>query len=171
MSIAIERRFLVGSDDWRDSVIRAEWRCEACLARTRSSVVHVRRGANRGAITVKSARGGFLHREFEYAIDPVEAEHMLRRLCVTPIVEKERHWLMHGALVWWVDVYGGDAEGLVLAEIELDRPDQPFALPRWVSAEVTDDPRYRIDGVARGRWLEATPVRRPRAASLPQLQT
>jgi len=40
----------------------------------------------------------------------------------------------------------------VLAEIELDRCDEPFVLPPWVSAEVTEDLRYRSEGIALGLW-------------------
>jgi hypothetical protein len=32
--------------------------------------------------------------------------------------------------------------GLVLAEVELERADQPVSLPPWAGLEVTDDPRY-----------------------------
>ena len=32
---------------------------------------------------------------------------------------------------------------MVLAEIELADADQAFALPDWIGAEVTSDPRYR----------------------------
>ncbi|MDJ0893391.1 MAG: adenylate cyclase, partial [Gammaproteobacteria bacterium] len=32
--------------------------------------------------------------------------------------------------------------GLVLAEVELKSPDEPFELPGWAGEEVSDDPRY-----------------------------
>ena len=41
-----------------------------------------------------------------------------------------------------VDVFYGQNEGLVLAEIELSRPDEPFERPEWLGEEVTGDPRY-----------------------------
>jgi adenylate cyclase len=31
----------------------------------------------------------------------------------------------------------------VLAEIELDHPDEPFARPSWTGREVSHDPSYR----------------------------
>ena len=43
---------------------------------------------------------------------------------------------------WEVDEFGGAHAGLVLTEIELQAPDQPFARPAWLGEEVTDDPRY-----------------------------
>ena len=41
-----------------------------------------------------------------------------------------------------VDEFYGDNEGLVMAEIELDSPDEPFELPSWLGEEVTGDRRY-----------------------------
>ena len=42
-----------------------------------------------------------------------------------------------------VDEFAGDNTGLILAEVELERPDQHVPLPPWVGEEVTHDPRYR----------------------------
>ena len=41
------------------------------------------------------------------------------------------------------------SRGLVVAEIELDTPDQAFELPPWVGQEVTDDERYYNVALAR----------------------
>ena len=41
-----------------------------------------------------------------------------------------------------VDVFYGDNEGLVMAEIELDSPDEPFERPEWLGREVTGDRRF-----------------------------
>ena len=41
-----------------------------------------------------------------------------------------------------VDVFYGDNEGLVMAEIELDSPDQPFTKPEWLGEEVTGNRHY-----------------------------
>lgn len=43
---------------------------------------------------------------------------------------------------WEVDEFLGTHAGLVLAEIELTDPAQPFARPDWLGEEVTGDPRY-----------------------------
>ena len=47
-----------------------------------------------------------------------------------------------GGHTWEVDVFEGANAGLVVAEIELDDPDEPFEKPAWVGEEVTHDPRY-----------------------------
>ena len=41
-----------------------------------------------------------------------------------------------------VDEFHGDNEGLVVAEIELGRSDEPFTKPDWLGQEVTGDKRY-----------------------------
>jgi len=39
-------------------------------------------------------------------------------------------------------VFDGENQGLVVAEVELSRPDQEVDLPAWVGQEVTGDSRY-----------------------------
>ena len=41
-----------------------------------------------------------------------------------------------------VDEFHGDNEGLVVAEVELGAPDEPFEKPDWLGEEVTGDRRY-----------------------------
>jgi adenylate cyclase len=45
-------------------------------------------------------------------------------------------------MTWEIDVFLGDNEGLVLAEVELQSDDQTVAYPPWIGREVTDDARY-----------------------------
>ena len=47
-----------------------------------------------------------------------------------------------GSHTFEVDVFRGDNEGLIVAEIELDSPDEEFARPDWLGEEVTGDPAY-----------------------------
>ena len=73
---------------------------------------------------------------------------MLETLCLRPLLEKTRYCVEHAGLTWEVDVFVSPAEGLVIAEVELDRIDQLIAVPDWAGAEVTDDPRYRNATIA-----------------------
>jgi adenylate cyclase len=45
-------------------------------------------------------------------------------------------------MLWEVDEFLGDNQGLVVAEIELESEAQTFAKPDWVGVEVTADQRY-----------------------------
>ena len=44
--------------------------------------------------------------------------------------------------MWEINVYEGILEGIVIAEVELDREDRQLELPSWVGEEVTGDERY-----------------------------
>jgi adenylate cyclase len=159
MPIEIERRFLVRSDAWRSSVTAFDSYRQGYLSRTSECSVRVRRAENHATITVKGPRAGLARDEFEYRIPLSDADHMLARMCVTPIIEKVRHQVQHAGLTWEVDVYGGEASGLVLAEVELAAVDQRLVPPPWVGAEVTQDLRYRSTGVVQGLWrLADAPV-------------
>jgi adenylate cyclase len=41
-----------------------------------------------------------------------------------------------------IDEFHGENEGLVVAELELDREDEPFVQPSWLGVEVTQLRRY-----------------------------
>jgi adenylate cyclase len=45
-------------------------------------------------------------------------------------------------LLWEIDEFSGENEGLVIAEIELNHEHQQFELPSWVGAEVTGQAQY-----------------------------
>ena len=52
-------------------------------------------------------------------------------------------------VVWEIDEFAGDNAGLIVAEIELSRPDEPFARPEWLGADVSYDKRYYNSQLAR----------------------
>jgi len=64
----------------------------------------------------------------------------------------------HDRKTWEVDEFHGDNTGLVVAEIELTREDEPFASPPWLGAEVTLLERYyniRLVSHPYRAWTEA----------------
>ena len=79
------------------------------------------------------------------------ANEMLERLCEQPIIEKTRHLVREGGVLWEIDEFSGENRGLVVAEVELRDEAQAVALPPWIGREVTADPKY----------LNASLVRRP----------
>ena len=148
MPVEIERKFLVVGDGWRHGVPGQRF-CQGYLAGDdATATVRVRRAGAAAYLTVKGKGHGLVRPEFEYPIPVEDAEAMLRDLCRRPLIEKTRHEVAHAGHVWHVDVFGGENAGLVLAEVELDRPDERVALPAWVGEEVTADPRYRNSALA-----------------------
>jgi adenylate cyclase len=135
----IERKFLVNDQGWRQqSPIRI---CQGYLNRDKDRTVRVRIAGDRAYLTVKGATNGTSRLEFEYQVPISDAEQLLL-LCDGPIIEKNRHVLIHAGTTWEVDEFLGANAGLVVAEVELEREDQPFERPSWLGVEVTEDPKY-----------------------------
>jgi adenylate cyclase len=142
MSFEIERKFLVLSDVWRNSAIRHTRIRQAYLDSNAKVSIRVRINDDSGAtLTFKSRSSKLRRREFEYAIPTLDAEELisLRR---SYIVEKIRHIVPYGNLNWEIDVFSGENQGLVVAEVELPDDDHEIALPPWVGPEVTGQDRY-----------------------------
>ncbi len=149
MAIEIERKFLVADNGWRTAVSRTRRIRQGYLSNNGVSSVRVRcAGDDRAFLTIKSAEQGARRQEFEYAIPVADAESLLG-LCEGNIVEKLRHDVPHGGLTWEVDEFLGANQGLVVAEVELDRVDQAIDRPAWLGSEVTSEQRYYNAGLAR----------------------
>ena len=67
---------------------------------------------------------------------------MLDKLCQKPIIDKTRYLVKHENHTWEIDVFYGDNQGLVVAEVELSSEDEKINLPLWIKEEVTSDIRY-----------------------------
>ena len=104
--------------------------------------VRVRVRGEEAFLTIKGATSDVTRSEYEYPIPLGDAAAMLRELAQGPIIEKVRHIIPVGDHEWELDVFAGDNEGLVLAEIELDDADETFVVPDWAGDEVSDDARY-----------------------------
>ena len=85
---------------------------------------------------------GVTRAEFEYEIPCADAERILDNLCSGPGVEKTRYRIDHAGHVWEIDVFEGDNDGLIVAEIELQSEKDVFTKPEWAADEVSHDPRY-----------------------------
>lgn len=150
MGLEIERRFLVSGDGWRHGAEPGAV-VQGYLSTDPRRVVRVRLADGGAFLTVKGPADGPVRAEFEYTVPPEDARELLA-LCGGDVVEKLRWRLRHGGRDWVVDEFGGANRGLVLAEIELEAADQPFALPPWIGAEVTGDHRYANVSLARCPW-------------------
>lgn len=78
--------------------------------------------------------------EITLEISADEAEQLLP--ACGSIVSKRRYLYKYHGHIWEIDVFSGDNEGLMIAEIELDDPKEEFDIPDFVGEEVTRDPRY-----------------------------
>jgi adenylate cyclase len=92
-------------------------------------------------LTIKSKRKGISRQEFEYEIPVDDALQMLELFCEHTI-EKTRYYMKEEGKLWEVDVFAGENEGLILAEVELESEDEEIILPYFIGEEVTHDKRY-----------------------------
>jgi adenylate cyclase len=73
------------------------------------------------------------------------------------LIDKVRHIVPVAGQRWEVDVFEGENAGLVVAELELDHPDEAFERPDWLGEEVTHDVRYYntcLSSLPFSRWSE-----------------
>lgn len=155
MALEIERKFLVRDARWRDGADAGEQLVQGYLASQGGLTVRVRIRGQRAWLTLKGASRGISRSEFEYPIPRADAEAMLAEFAHDPVIDKVRHRVRCGAHLWEVDVFAGENAGLVLAEVELSRPDEHFDRPSWLGPEVSADPRYYNVNLARHpyrRW-------------------
>lgn len=142
MGLEIERKFLV-----KDKIVFGEIAdkkseiAQGYLSVNPDATVRVRRIDDSAVLTVKSRNRGACRREWEYAI-PVEDAIEMLSLPGIKVLSKTRYYLERGGHVWEIDVFHGALEGLVLAEVELDSPDEFIDIPDFVGEEVTGDARY-----------------------------
>ncbi|MGB5279336.1 MAG: CYTH domain-containing protein [Gammaproteobacteria bacterium] len=140
MATEIERKFLVSEGPWRQADART-FR-QGYLSTDKERTVRVRTIDDKAYLTIKGISVGATRREYEYEIPLQDANELLDNLCERPLIEKQRYTLDHAGLTWEVDVFFGENDGLIIAEVELEHENQAFEKPRWVGKEVTADPRY-----------------------------
>ena len=141
MGEEIERKFLVQGESWKEGAKGTTFR-QGFLSTDPQRTVRVRAAGERGTLTIKGKSIGARRVEYEYEIPLEDARRLLDTLCKRPLIEKVRYELPTGAHVWEIDVFEGDNQGLIVAEIELRSEDEAFERPAWLGEEVTNDPRY-----------------------------
>ncbi|MGO9544406.1 MAG: CYTH domain-containing protein [Rhodomicrobium sp.] len=158
MAYEIERKFLIGDESWQNAAGKSISIRQAYLARGVSSSLRVRVMDNvRATLTVKSAAATIKRLEFEYPV-PLADAVALFGLREGAIIEKLRYKLPQNGLTWEVDVFQGENEGLVIAEIELPHEDMQFEKPGWLGREITLDPNYSNASLAKAPF-RSWPVR------------
>ena len=150
MGKEIERKYLVEGDAWGPAGDGSLQR-QGYFAITERGTARVRIEGGRAILGLKSAQKGLTRAEFEYEIPLDEGEEILRTLCGL-VVEKTRYKRTHGGKVWEIDVFHGENDGLVTAEVELEREDEEVDLPPWAGEDVSHDHRYRVAHLAQHPW-------------------
>ena len=150
----IEHKFLVTGDGWRAGADGGQRITQGYLSRGDHVSVRVRMAGDKAWLNIKHAVSFTVRREYEYAVPVADARELLEQACEGALVDKTRYRVHHEDHLWEVDVFHGDNAGLVIAEVELRREDEDFARPVWLGAEVSEDPRYLNQRLARHPWRE-----------------
>ena len=141
MAIEIERKYLIDLEKIglleNGNKIK-----QGYITTNKDAVVRVRVKNDKGYLTIKGSNIGVSRLEFEYEIPLLEANEMLDKLCQKPIIDKIRYIINYEKHIWEVDVFYGDNEGLVIAEVELEDENEYINLPLWIKEEVTGDIKY-----------------------------
>lgn len=141
MGQEIERKYLVKNDTYK-TLSKGILFHQGFLSTDKKRVVRVRISQEKAWLTIKGISKGAKRTEFEYEIPLSEAEFMLKELCKKPTILKKRYQIPQGKLIWEVDEFLNENEGLVIAEIELEDEDQEFEIPNWIDKEVTGEEKY-----------------------------
>ena len=143
MALEIERKFLVLNTDFKKQAYSKKLIIQGFLNSNKNRTVRVRLSDDKAFITIKgkSSEDGLVRYEWEKEIDSEEAKELML-LCEEHVIEKYRYYIKSGTDVYEVDEFMGRLQGLVLAEIELERTDSEFEKPSWIGEEVTGNIDY-----------------------------
>lgn len=143
MNFEIERKFLVKDMSFTALATQVRRISQGYIAHENGRTVRVRIQDEKGILTIKGPSiNGISRFEWEREI-PVQEARDLFLLCQGGSVDKSRYIIpTANGRKFEVDVFYGDNEGLVMAEIELGSEDEQFERPEWLGKEVTGDRRY-----------------------------
>ncbi len=139
----IERKFLVTSEAFKKEAFQQTTIVQGFLNSNENRTVRVRIMGEKGFLTVKgiSNAAGTIRTEWEKEITVAEAEALIL-LCEPGAIHKTRYEIKVGKHIFEVDVFSGDNEGLIIAEVELKVEDEKFQKPSWLGKEVTGEIKY-----------------------------
>ena len=143
----VERKFLVSEPPDLDGTEADEIE-QGYLAVGPDGEVRVRRKGDHLLLTAKRG-SGIARDEAEIQLDRAEFE-LLWPLTEGRRLRKRRHVIPHGSLEIEVDVYEGELEGMIVAEIEFPSEEEAraFEPPDWLGEEVTGEARYLNESLA-----------------------
>ena len=136
MGIELEHKFTVHLDKLPilENGIKV---IQGYLPTTNNTVTRIRQYGTMGYLTIKSAKVRHACFEFEYEI-PLSDVKELFKLCAGSLIEKTRHVIDD----WEIDIFEGDNEGLIVAELEFREIGDQFDIPDWADQDVSFDKRY-----------------------------
>ena len=142
MALEIERKFLVVDDRWKSLAEAGSYLKQGYLASASNATIRVRIEDGMATLNIKGATVGISRREYEYEIPLQDAEELLSNLVTGNAIEKVRYRVLYAGHLWEIDVFAGENQGLIVAELELTSETETFERPDWLGEEVSGDARY-----------------------------
>lgn len=143
MAQEIERKFLVKGAYKKYAITKTKI-VQGFLSTVPERTVRVRINDDKGFLTVKGIgnKSGASRYEWEKEISLEDAKDLMA-ICEPGVIEKTRYLIKAAEdLIFEVDEFYGENEGLTVAEIELPSEDTEFSKPEWLGAEVTGKVNY-----------------------------
>ena len=141
MAKEIERKFLIDISGV-ESIGSGSRIKQGYISTTDNTAVRIRVSGTVAYLTLKGENQGATRPEFEYEIPIEDANEIIKELCSGPVIDKTRYLVEYGSHTWEIDVFHGDNDGLIVAEVELESETEEVDLPKWVINEVTGEVKY-----------------------------
>ncbi len=143
MAKEIEKKFLV-KGEFKTFAKGSTRITQGYLCSVPERTVRVRIKDDKGYITIKGIGNASGASRYEWEKEILVSEVMeLLNLCEPGVIDKTRFKVAASdGLMFEVDEFYGDNEGLTVAEIELKSENQAFEKPAWLGEEITGDVRY-----------------------------
>lgn len=142
MGKEIERKFLLNHTKWQKlKKLNGKHFKQGYISTNPNKTIRVRIAETQAWLTIKGRSVGASRLEYEYEIPLDEASELLENFSESTL-EKTRYEIIYQGKLWEVDVFAGENEGLIVAEIELSSEDEHFELPDWIAEEVTHEKKY-----------------------------
>lgn len=147
MNLEIERKFLVGGDQWKTGDLVGVRLVQAYLdiSVDPPRSVRVRLDDRAATVCIKAALSEMSRYEWEYEIPVSEAVELIEMVAQNLRIEKTRYTFVELGTTWQIDEFGGSNTGLVVAEAEAPPSageEWMPSRPSWLGVEVTNTIRY-----------------------------
>lgn len=141
--VEIERKFLVLNETFKEVASHKYQIAQGYLNSHPERTVRIRIKGEIGFLTIKGKgnKSGTTRFEWETEISLLEAKPLLT-MCEDGVIIKTRYEIEVGPHTYEVDVFSGENDGLIIAELELNDENELFEKPSWLGQEVTNDKKY-----------------------------
>lgn len=143
MSFEIEKKYLITQIPSDLEKYRKEKILQGYILVSEEGVLRVRKKGNKYIQTIKGT-GDYARKEIEIELNKEQFE-ILWPLTKNQNLTKYRYYIDFNQYVIELDLYTGNLEGLVTAEVEFSSEEEghQFTPPAWFGQDITYDRRYK----------------------------